>query len=137
MRILESSEVTIYDPTDEVVFYCMEHFTVKNPEYARRLRMNKWLGDTPEYLDLYKKRGDHLILPFGAYKGLENYLWMNDLLDYVDLIEKDFAFHDPVDYQAECRSMIIRQWLSAGCCRKAMAFCSLRPDREKRRWALP
>lgn len=35
MRILESSEVTIYDPTDEVVFYCMEHFTVKNPEYAR------------------------------------------------------------------------------------------------------
>ena len=101
MQILESSEVTIYDPTDEVVFYCMEHFTVKNPEYARRLRMNKWLGDTPEYLDLYKKRGDHLILPFGAYKGLENYLWMNDLLDYVDLIEKDFAFHDPVDYQAE------------------------------------
>lgn len=101
MRILESSEVTIYDPTDELVFYCMEHFTVKNPEYARRLRMNKWLGDTPEYLDLYKKRGDHLILPFGAYKGLKNYLWMNDLLDYVDLIERDFAFHDPVDYQAE------------------------------------
>lgn len=101
MRILESSEVTIYDPTDEVIFYCMENLTVKNPEYARRLRMNKWLGDTPEYLDLYKKRGDHLILPFGAFKGLKNYLLMNDNLDYVVLVEQDFAFHDPVDYQAE------------------------------------
>ena len=48
MKILVSSEVTIYDPTDAVIFYCMDNFTVKNPEFERRLRRGLWLGDTPE-----------------------------------------------------------------------------------------
>ena len=55
MKILVSSEVTIYDPTDAVIFYCMDNFTVKNPEFERRLRRGRWLGDTPEYLDLYNE----------------------------------------------------------------------------------
>ncbi len=101
MKILVSSEVTIYDPTDAVIFYCMDNFTVKNPEFERRLRRGLWLGNTPEYLDLYKKRGDHLIIPYGAYQGLRKYLWMLDGLESVESICEDFAGNGIVNYQAQ------------------------------------
>jgi len=102
LRILISSEVTIYDPTDEVIAYCLENFTVKNPEFERRLRRGLWLGNTPEYLDLYKKRGDHLIIPYGAFRALSNFLcrenlWGSDGID----CDCDFAENDSVDYRAE------------------------------------
>lgn len=102
MRILISSEVTIYEPTDAVIFYCMDNFTVKNPEFERRLRQGLWLGNTPEYLDLYKKRGDHLIIPYGAYHALENYLWREGLLENDDIdYDWDFAGNTSLDYQAD------------------------------------
>lgn len=101
MKILVSSEVAIYDPTDAVIFYCMDNFTVKNPEFERRLRRGLWLGNTPEYLDLYKKRGDHLIIPYGAYQGLRKYLWMLDGLESVESICEDFAGNGIVNYQAQ------------------------------------
>lgn len=99
MKILVSSEVTIYDPTDAVIFYCMDNFTVKNPEFERRLRRGLWLGDTPEYLDLYKKRGDRLIIPYGAYQGLRQYLGRIGEQDFS--IKHDLAVSDWLDYQAE------------------------------------
>ena len=99
MRILISSEVTIYDPTDAVIFYCMDNFTVKNPEFERRLRRGLWLGDTPEYLDLYKKRGDHLIIPYGAYQGLRQYLGRIGEQDFP--VKHDLAVSDWLDYQAQ------------------------------------
>ena len=99
MRILISSEVTIYDPTDAVIFYCMDNFTVKNPEFERRLRRGLWLGNTPEYLDLYKKRGDRLIIPYGAYQGLWQYLMR--IGEQNLSIKHDLAVSDWLDYQAE------------------------------------
>lgn len=100
MRIVISSEVTVFDPTDEVIEFCLMNFTVKNPEYERKLRMGKWLGDTPIVIDLYKKRGDHLIIPFGAYHALRNYLWKTDMLDDV-AFDWELAGHELVEYQAE------------------------------------
>lgn len=99
MKILVSSEVTIYDPTDVVIAYCMDNFTVKNPEFKRRLRRGLWLGDTPEYLDLYKKRGDHLIIPYGAYQELRQYLGRIGEQDFS--IKHDLAVSDWLDYQAQ------------------------------------
>ncbi len=99
MKILVSSEVTIYDPTDAVIFYCMDNFTVKNPEFERRLRRGLWLGNTPEYLDLYKKRGDHLIIPYGAYQGLWQYLMR--IGEQNLSIKHDLAVSDWLVYQAE------------------------------------
>ena len=91
--------MTIYDPTDAVIFYCMDNFTVKNPEFERRLRRGLWLGNTPEYLDLYKKRGDHLIIPYGAYQGLWQYLMR--IGEQNLSIKHDLAVSDWLDYQAE------------------------------------
>ena len=100
MRIVVRSEVTVYEPTDAVIEFCLINFTVKNPEYARRLRMNKWLGDTPEYLDLYKKRGDHLIIPFGAYHALCRFLWREDMLRDVP-VSYELAINCTVNYGAK------------------------------------
>ena len=102
MRILESAEATIYEPTDDVMWYCRKNLTIKNPEYTRRLRRGLYLGHTAEYLDLYRQRGEQLILPFGAYHGLKNYLWMEDLLLQDDVeINFDFAGNEQIAYQAE------------------------------------
>ena len=54
MRIVLSSEATVQDPTDEVIAFCLENFTMKNPEFQNKMRRGLYLGNTPEYLDLYK-----------------------------------------------------------------------------------
>lgn len=99
MRILVSSEVTVYEPNDAVIEYCLMHFTVKNPEYERKLRMGKWLGNTPAIIDLYKKRGNHLIIPYGAWHALERFLAETGQGDYS--LKRDMAHNKEVDYHAE------------------------------------
>lgn len=99
MKINISGEVTIYEPTDAVIEYCLMHFTVKNPEYERKLRMGKWLGNTPAIIDLYKKRGNHLIIPYGAWHALERFLVETGQGDYS--LKRDMAHNKEVDYHAE------------------------------------
>ena len=102
MRIVLSSEAIVQDPTDEVIAFCLENFTMKNPEFQNKMRRGLYLGNTPEYLDLYKKRGDHLILPYGAYHALKNFLWREDLWDADDIdYDYDLAGNERVDYNAE------------------------------------
>lgn len=98
MRIVVSSEVTVYDPTPAAYEFCVNNLVVANPEYARRIRMGKWLGDTPKYLNLYRQRGEDLIIPFGAYYALRKFLWQEDFLFDNTEIYDDLAGNAPVDY---------------------------------------
>jgi len=100
MRIIIGSEVTIHYPTPEAYNFCVSNLVVANPEYTRKVRMNKWLGDTPKYLNLYRQRGDDLIIPFGAWHALFKYLWQEDLFFDNAEIEHDLSGNDPVDYDA-------------------------------------
>ena len=70
MRILESAEATIYEPTDDVMWYCRKNLTIKNPEYTRRLRRGLCLGHTAEYLDLYRQR-ESSVLPLWRLSWIE------------------------------------------------------------------
>jgi len=36
-----------------------------NPDYEKKLRMGKWLGNTPEKLSLLERRGSYVAMPFG------------------------------------------------------------------------
>lgn len=65
MRAVFGAEITIYNPTDTVIQWCRENMWVENPEYTARVRMNKWLGNTPKRLMLYKRIDGNLILPAG------------------------------------------------------------------------
>lgn len=65
MRAVFGAEITVYDPTPEIIHWCREHMWVTNPEYAARVRMNKWTGNVPSRLMLYKRIDGNLILPAG------------------------------------------------------------------------
>lgn len=65
-KIYVGANLTVVNPTAALLKWCEEHLKVRNPEYSKKLRMNLWVGNTPEYLRLYEKRGTKLVLPYGT-----------------------------------------------------------------------
>lgn len=83
MIITVSNTLTIENPSAEMQIWCKKHLTIPNPDYAKKARMNLWLGNTPKVLSLYEQRGNTLILPFGTLRTLpdsvkENALFVGD-----------------------------------------------------------
>lgn len=89
-----SNVITVDNPSADLLKWCNENLKLTNPEYAKKLRMHFWVGNTPQYLYLYETRGDRLILPFGV---LRNILPMVD----IDGGKLDFPDVERVDYQCE------------------------------------
>lgn len=70
MNVLVSNTLTIENPTQEALMWCKNNLTIANPEYAKKVRMHFWVGDTPSKLSLYEQEGNNLILPFGTLRTL-------------------------------------------------------------------
>ena len=70
MRLTISNEITIHEPTAEVVCWVREHLIVDNPEYTNKQRLGLWLGSTPRHLNLYRTSGDSIVVSYGVYKSL-------------------------------------------------------------------
>lgn len=70
MKIEVSNVLTVIAPTQEMIDWCNKNLVISNPEYIKKARMHKWLGNTPSKLSLYGRRGDELILPFGTLRNL-------------------------------------------------------------------
>lgn len=66
MRIIVGNKIEIDNPTPEIIAWCKENLVLSNPEYYKRQRMGKWLGNTPQSFALYEKNGGKLYLPFGC-----------------------------------------------------------------------
>ena len=60
------SRFVIENPTPELLEYCEQHYVLANPEYAKKVRMGLWLGDTPKEIALFETHGNQLILPYGV-----------------------------------------------------------------------
>ena len=68
--ITVSNVITIDNPSEELIKWCKQNLRLKNPEYAKKVRMHFWLGNTPEFLYLYETHGDKLVLPFGVLRNI-------------------------------------------------------------------
>ena len=79
MIITVSNTLTVENPTAEMLVWCKKHLTLANPDYAKKARMNLWLGNTPKTLSLYEQNGSTLVLPFGTLKSLPNTIKENAL----------------------------------------------------------
>lgn len=66
MLITISNVLTVENPTPEMMAWCKRELTITNPEYTKKVRMSRWLGNTPKTISLYEVRGGNLILPYGA-----------------------------------------------------------------------
>lgn len=67
--------ITVENPSQALNDWCEEHLVILNPEYAKKVRMHFWVGNTPKTLSLYERRGNALILPFGILRDVQHFLW--------------------------------------------------------------
>lgn len=70
MQITVGSTITVEHPSPELVLWCEKNLIISNPEYAKKLRMHFWLGNTPKDLCLYETNGDSIILPYGTLRDI-------------------------------------------------------------------
>ena len=60
------SDIRIEQCTDEIERLFTRQLTFDNPEFEKKLRSGRWIGDTPEKITLVQRIGDMLIVPFGV-----------------------------------------------------------------------
>lgn len=70
MDVIISNNIEITNPTQEIIAWTKSNLTLSNPEYAKKLRMGFWVGNTPKTLYLYETRGDKLVLPYGVLREI-------------------------------------------------------------------
>ena len=75
MRVSIGATITVENPSQALNDWCEEHLVIPNPEYAKKVRMHLWVGNTPKTLSLYERRGNALILPFGILRDVQHFLW--------------------------------------------------------------
>ena len=98
MEIKFSNEITINGSTPEILAWCKKELVIDNPEYAKKERMGLWVGNTPRTLSLYKRNGEALILPIGAFKHIRGIL---DRGKDVCFFKTDLADNNDVYYGAD------------------------------------
>lgn len=86
MKVSIYNQITITKPTPEIWGYVRKNLVVDNPEYIKKIRLGKWVGNTPEKLYLYQVNGDDLIVPFGC---------ANDIISMLDSDKFEVRFKPP------------------------------------------
>ena len=92
--ITVSNVITVDKASQELMSWCMQNLRIPNPEYAKKVRMHFWVGITPQYLWLYQRHGDKLVLPYGVLRNIIPMVNADD-------IQTTFANPERVDYQCE------------------------------------
>ena len=65
MEAIVGEDICIRDYTKEAEEFFRDKLTFNNPEFDRRVRQGRWIGDTPEKLCLMERHGSDLRVPFG------------------------------------------------------------------------
>ena len=74
MQVTVSNNIRIKNPSEEIISWCNQHLILNNPEYAQKVRMGFWVGNTPKNLYLYQVHGDEIILPYGTLKQIQPFI---------------------------------------------------------------
>lgn len=121
MQVTVGNQLRINNPSEQLLKWCNRKLVLPNPEYAKKVRMHFWVGNTPEKLYLFQWDGDTLVLPYGC---LDDVAEMDDCYIKVDLptpTEVDFGCTIPLyDYQVEAKEALITAYYGilqapAGC----------------------
>lgn len=78
MHMTVSSQLRIDDPTPELLAWCKKNLVLANPDYAKKARMNFYLGNTPQKLYLIQWDGDTLVLPYISQVKVDRIQYMAD-----------------------------------------------------------
>lgn len=105
------NQLRIQEPTADLLDWCKKNMVLVNPDYAKKVRMHLWLGNTPQKLYLMQWDGDTLVLPYGC---LNIVLSMGECEVINDLPvpkEVDFGCSVPLyDYQEAAKEAMLKAY---------------------------
>lgn len=105
------NQLLIQEPTADLLDWCKKNMVLANPDYAKKVRMHLWLGNTPQKLYLMQWDGDTLVLPYGC---LNTVLSMGECEVINDLPvpkEVDFGCSVPLyDYQEAAKEAMLKAY---------------------------
>lgn len=64
--------------------FIKEELYVDNPEYINRVKLKKWIGNTPKHILLYETDKERIILPYGFIDRLERFLFVNGIKFHIE-----------------------------------------------------
>ena len=70
MQVTVSNNIKITNPSPEIITWCQTNLKLPNPDYAKKVRMGFWVGNTPKELYLYELHGGELVMPYGCLKAI-------------------------------------------------------------------
>ena len=123
MRVSIGATITVENPSQALNDWCEEHLVIPNPEYAKKVRMHFWVGNTPKTLSLYERRGNALILPFGILRDVQHFLWGHPCTsEFPEPVEIAYGGEvplysyqdDAVNVMKECRYGILQSPAGSG-----------------------
>lgn len=96
MRIDLGNQIRIDKPEPALLDWCKKNLVIANPEYAKKVRMHLWLGNTPKTFSLMEWDGETLVLPYGCLKIVD------EIADpYFDFFTKSFDWPKLVQFDCE------------------------------------
>lgn len=108
MQVTVGNRLRITDPSPELLAWCKSNLTIANPDYAKKVRMHLWLGNTPKTLALMERDGEALLLPYGC---LNTVLFLGECEVVNELPEPrlvDFQCQVPLyDYQQDALDALL------------------------------
>lgn len=104
MDIIISNIIKVHEPTKEILEYCKDKLTIKNPEYSKKIQMGFFVGGTPRYIHLFDKINNDLYLPIGCFNDLWNMYPDKSLYsDFSSVVKRTIKSSITLrDYQEPC-----------------------------------
>ncbi len=113
MRVVISNNITIENPSNELLKWCKENLVLPNPEFSKKLRMNFYLRNTPEYISLYEKVGNSICLPYGVLRNIWSFIEESErTIAFAPIHFIDYKANIPLyDYQQRAINEIFKDCL--------------------------
>ena len=105
------NQLRIQEPTADLLGWCKKNMVLANPDYAKKVRMHLWLGNTPQKLYLMQWDGDTLVLPYGCLNAVLSLGECEVINDLPVPKEVDFGCSVPLyDYQEAAKEAMLKAY---------------------------
>lgn len=105
------NQLRIQEPTADLLGWCKKNMVLANPDYAKKVRMHLWLGNTPQKLYLMQWDGDTLVLPYGCLNTVLSMGECDVINDLPVPKEVDFGCSVPLyDYQEAAKEAMLKAY---------------------------
>lgn len=105
------NQLRIQEPTADLLDWCKKNMVLANPDYAKKVRMHLWLGNTPQKLYLMQWDGDTLVLPYGCLNTVLSMGECEVINNLPSPKEVDFGCSVPLyDYQEAAKEAMLKAY---------------------------